>query len=162
MKSTLLYVLTGTAVVGTATVGGVLYGFSTFVMPALRTLPPAAGAAAMQRINPAAIRPGLMIALFGTAAVCAAVGVGALTTGVSRRSVTLVAGSALYLVGTVGVTVAYHVPLNNALAGADPNDPGTVALWGDYLRRWTAGNHVRAAAGLLAAAALVWGLTRDE
>lgn len=162
MNSTLLSALTGTAAVGTATVGGVLYAFSTFVMPALRSLPPAEAAAAMQRINVAAVRPGLMVAMFGTAAVCVAVGVGVLTTGVSRRSVALVAGSALYLVGTIGVTMAYHVPLNNALAATDPTDPGTVTLWRDYLRRWTAGNHVRAAAGLLAAAALVWGLARDE
>ena len=81
MNPTLLTLLTGIAATGSATVGGVFYAFSTFVMPGLRALPPAEGAAAMQKINVAAVRPGLMIALFGTAAVCVAVGVGAATAG---------------------------------------------------------------------------------
>jgi len=63
-----LNLLTGVAALGSATVGGVFYGFSTFIMRGLRQLPPASGAAAMQQINIAAVRPGLMAALFGTAA----------------------------------------------------------------------------------------------
>ena len=123
MNPTLLTLLTGIAATGSATVGGVFYAFSTFVMPGLRALPPAEGTAAMQKINVAAVRPGLMIALFGTAAVCVAVGVGAVTGGLRPPPVALLAGSALYLVGTVGLTAGYHVPLNNALAQADASDP---------------------------------------
>ena len=103
-----------------------------------------------------------MLALFGTAAVCVAVGIGAATAGTGRRSAALLAGSALYLVGTVGLTAGYHVPLNNALLRADASDPATVALWADYLRRWTAGNHVRAAAAIAAAAGFVWALSQDD
>ena len=53
------------------------------------------------------------------------------------------------------------MPRNNALAAADPADPRTAALWGDYLRQWTAGNHVRAAASIAAAASFVWALSQD-
>ena len=162
MNPTLLTLLTGIAATGSATVGGVFYAFSTFVMPGLRTLPPAEGTAAMQKINVAAVRPGLMIALFGTAAVCVAVGVGALTGLSGRHQAALLAGSALYLVGAVGLTAGYHVPLNNALAQADASEPGTAVLWADYLRRWTAGNHVRAAASIVSAAGFVWALTQDN
>ena len=113
----------------------------------------------MQQINLTAVKPGLMAALFGTAAACAAVAVWSGVRGSSPRSVAVIAGSVLYLVGAVGVTAAYNVPLNNALAGLDPTAPGTDAAWRDYLSRWTAGNHVRALACLAAAALYTWALT---
>ena len=65
------------------------------------------------------------------------------------------AGAALYLVGTVGVTMAYNVPRNNALAELDPQHPDTAARWSEYVSSWTAGNSVRAACALLAAAAFI-------
>ena len=157
-----LNLLTGVAAIGSATVGGVFYGFSTFIMRGLRQLPTASGTAAMQQINLTAVKPGLMAAMFGTAAACAAA---AVWTGVresSPRTAAVVAGSVLYLVGAVGVTAAYNVPLNNTLAGLDPAAPGTDASWRDYLSRWTAGNHVRALACLAAAALYTWALTTGE
>src|SRR5699024_6794249 len=51
-----------------AVVAGVFFAFSGFVMRALSALPPADAATAMQSINRTAVRPPLMIALFGTAA----------------------------------------------------------------------------------------------
>jgi len=71
-----LNLLTGVAAIGSATVGGVFYGFSTFIMRGLRQLPTASGTAAMQQINLTAVKPGLMTAMFGTAAACAAVSQG--------------------------------------------------------------------------------------
>ena len=118
-----LNLLTGVAAIGSATVGGVFYGFSTFIMRGLRQLPTASGTAAMQQINLTAVKPGLMAAMFGTAAACAAVAVWTGVRGSSPRSVAVIAGSVLYLVGAVGVTAAYNVPLNNALADLDPTAP---------------------------------------
>jgi uncharacterized membrane protein len=154
-----LNLLTGVAALGSATVGGVFYGFSTFIMRGLRQLPPASGAAAMQQINIAAVRPGLMAALFGTAAACTALAVWTAVRGPSQRSVAVVAGSVLYLAGAVGVTAAFNVPLNNALAALDPNALGIEPIWQDYLRRWNAGNHLRTLGCLAAAALYVWALT---
>ena len=68
------------------------------------------------------------------------------------------AGGVLYLAGSVCVTAAYHVHLNNALAGLDPHAPDTEAAWQDYLRRWTAGNHLRTIGCLAAAALYLWAL----
>jgi uncharacterized membrane protein len=124
---------------------GVFFTFSSFVMPAVRALPPAQGIAAMQSINVKAITPVFMTALFGTALAC--IVVAAVEPGAST-----LAGAALYLVGTIGVTMAYNVPRNNALAVAGPYDHD---LWRRYLREWTAANHVRTAAALAAAAVLV-------
>ena len=156
--STALSLLTGAAAIGSATVGGVFYGFSTFIMRGLRQLRPSAGVAAMQQINIAAVRPGLMAAMFGTAAACVALAVWTGVRGPSRQSVAVFAGGVLYLAGSVGVTAAYHVPLNNALADLDPNAPETEALWQDYLRRWTAGNHLRTIGCSAAAALYLWAL----
>jgi uncharacterized membrane protein len=36
-----------------------------------------------------------------------------------------------------------------------------MSLWMKYVRRWTAWNHVRTAAGLIAAALLMWTVTGD-
>ena len=44
-----------------------LFAFSSFVMPALRRLPPAQGVAAMQSINVTAVRPPFMLVFGGTA-----------------------------------------------------------------------------------------------
>ena len=147
-----LILLTGAAAVGAATVGGVFYAFSTFVMPALRRLTAPQGVAAMQAINTSAVRPGLMIALFGTAGACAAVIIWAGVSWQTRRSLLLIAGSALYL----------NVPLNNRLATYEPDDPQLDKFWQHYLRSWTAGNHLRTAACLAAGALLTWALTTDS
>jgi uncharacterized membrane protein len=156
--STALSLLTGVTAIGSATVGGVFYGFSTFVMRGLRRLQPSAGVAAMQQINIAAVRPGLMAAMFGTAAACAALSRVDRCAGAVSAECGSVAGGVLYLAGSVGVTAAYHVPLNNALAELDPNASETEAVWQDYLRRWTAGNHLRTIGCLAAAALYLWAL----
>lgn len=52
------------------------------------------------------------------------------------------------------LTVAYHVPRNEALATVEPGSPEAAGRWAGYRAEWTAANHVRAAAALAAAAAL--------
>jgi uncharacterized membrane protein len=139
-----------------AAMSGVFFAFSTFVMQGLRRLPPAQGIAAMQSINVAAVTPIFMTALFGTAAACAVVAVRVLIDWRGMTSSTaLIAGSLSYLIGTIGVTVAFNVPLNNALTAADPSSGHAVGLWMKYMRAWTAWNHVRTVSGLIAAALLM-------
>nr|MBA3281491.1 hypothetical protein [Acidimicrobiia bacterium] len=58
------------AAVGSATVGGVFFAFSTFVMPALGRRPASEATAAMQSINAKAVNPLFMGALFGTGMAC--------------------------------------------------------------------------------------------
>jgi uncharacterized membrane protein len=70
----------------------------------------------------------------------------------------LIAGGLLYLGGVMVVTGICHVPRNNALAAVDPSAETAQAAWTRYYRGWTMWNHVRAAAGLAAAAALMIGL----
>jgi uncharacterized membrane protein len=154
--------LTVLGAIACAGIGGVFFAFSGFVMAALRRLPPSRGASAMQSINVTAVRPPLMIALFGTAAVCVALVVRGIATWGDRAAALLTVGGGVYLVGVIGMTIAFHVPRNEALARANPDDPTGQHEWARYLREWTAGNHVRTAAGLLAGALLALSLVGTE
>ena len=90
--------ITATAI-ACATMGGVFFTFSTFVMQALTRLPPAQGMAAMQSINIVAVTPVFMTALFGTAVACLAVAVSAVTDWRGESSAYLLAGSLTYVIG---------------------------------------------------------------
>ncbi|MGH8691275.1 MAG: anthrone oxygenase family protein, partial [Burkholderiales bacterium] len=67
-------------------------------------------------------------------------------------AVYLFAGSVLYLVGSLLVTIVFNVPRNEALASVAPAAPNSASLWSGYVASWTAWNHVRTAASLAAAA----------
>jgi uncharacterized membrane protein len=66
----------------------------------------------------------------------------------------LLVGSLLYLVGTVLLTIAYHVPRNDALARVESHSADAESHWVRYLSGWTAWDHVRAAASIAGAATL--------
>ena len=142
------------AAVGAACTGGVLFAFSSFVMPALRRLPAGAGRgrdAVHQRHRGA---PAVHARVRGTAVLSVALVVVALTALDEPYAPWLIVAAVLYLVGVFGLTMAYHVPRNDALAALAPDAPETAVAWGRYVAEWTTANHVRSAAGLLAAAAL--------
>jgi uncharacterized membrane protein len=147
----LLEVMILLAALGTGLVAGVFYAFSTFVMKALGNLPAAQGVAAMQSINLAVINPWFLGAFFGTGLLCIVLIV--LVGG--PAAAWLVAGALLYLVGTIVVTMAGNVPLNNALARVDPATAEAATLWARYLSLWTRWNHLRTAAALAASAAFI-------
>lgn len=153
MSSRWLVVLTAATAVGAAVAGGVLFGFSTFVMRALDRVPPREGMAAMQSINREAPNPLFMLSLFGTALAAIVLAISALGRLDERVAVYQLVGSLLYLVG-VGVTLGYHIPHNNALEAVDPSSAGAAGEWARFSSGWTAWNHVRTAAMLSAAATL--------
>jgi uncharacterized membrane protein len=119
--STMLFSTTFAAVLGAGVVGGVFFAFSSFVMPGLERLPAAQGVAAMKEINVTAEHPAFMLAFMGTTVLCVYLGVRGMLDWGDTRATLLVAGSALYLVGTFLLTVAYNVPLNNELADVSPH-----------------------------------------
>jgi uncharacterized membrane protein len=108
----------------------------------------------MQAINVTAVTLAFMLALFGTAVGAGVLGVWSVTIWGEPYAPWMLAGAVLYLAGTIGMTIAFHVPRNDALAKVDPAAAGAAAHWGRYRSAWTAGNHVRTVAGLAAAAAL--------
>ena len=108
----------------------------------------------MQAINVAAVTPAFMAALFGTALACGALAVWVLLAWDERFAPYLLVGSALYLVGTILLTIAYHVPRNEALARVEPHSANVESHWRHYLSGWTAWNYVRAAAAAVLTIAL--------
>lgn len=158
--SPLLFTLAHLAVLAYALVGGVFLAFSDFIMRALSVTSGHGGAEAMQAINREVFRRVFMTLFLGLAAASLALVVYA-SLGLTGPAATLIAVAGLvYLLGCFGVTVAFNVPMNEALARMDLSQEATRAYWtGIYLPRWTFWNTVRTIACGLAAALLLFGLT---
>lgn len=154
-------VLTTFAAVGAGVTGGVLFGFSTFVMRALDRLPADRSIEAMQSINRYAPTAGFMTAMFGTAAVSVALGVDGLRRFGEPDGKLITAGAALYL-ASIAVTVAFHVPRNDRLARIVTPTADAIGLWHRYSSTWTAGNHVRTAFAIAASIAFTIARTRPR
>jgi uncharacterized membrane protein len=155
MTSKLLFVLTLLSALGCGLIGGVFFAFSTFVMRALAALPPAQGIAAMKSVNIAVINPMFLGVFLGTAVSCVLLAVSSLLTWQKPGAALLLAGSALYLLGTFVVTMVYNVPRNDALATLDPASAESARFWTEYVAGWTLWNHVRTIAAIAAATLLV-------
>ena len=112
----------------------------------------------MQAINVVVLNRWFLSIFLGTAAIC----IGVILLALLRRhwpgAAFQVAGSLLYLVGTVLVTIMCNVPRNDALARVTPSDAAASGVWVKYVSEWTAWNHVRTAAALAAAVAFTFAL----
>ena len=73
-------------------------------------------------------------------------------------TVAMLAGGLIYVLGMFVLTIVFNVPLNDALAAADPSRPAGAALWARYLKDWTFWNHVRTAASLIASALFIFAI----
>ena len=155
-----LQVLVVFAALGCALNAGVFLAFSTFTMAGLRRLPPDQGMAAMQQINVTAVTPPFMIAFMGTMVTSVAVAVWAAIDWKDDASAYIIAGAALYVVGTFVMTAAYHVPRNNRLAALDASTVQGQNYWEVYQREWTRWNHARGLFAVLASASFIIALAR--
>lgn len=150
-----LDIVTHLSAVGCGLVAGIFFAFSSFVMKALGKLPPPQGIAAMQSINVVVINPWFLTVFLGTAAACVLVIIMSLSRWHDPGTPYLIAGSVLYLVGTLLVTMLFNVPRNDALAAVAPSTSEAARLWVEYLSSWTAWNHVRTAAALIACVSFI-------
>ncbi len=100
----------------------------------------------MQSINLVIVRPAFLIVFFGTGvASVAAVMAGWQDLGTAARTWGVIGGG-VYVLGSIGVTVAINVPLNNKLAAVKPDSEEGARMWDIYLSRWTWWNHIRSLA----------------
>lgn len=143
------------AAVGSGLMAGLFFSFSTFVLRALAKIPEPAGIAAMQSINVVIVRPSFLLVFFGTGVACVAVLIVGWNQLDRAAQVWTAIGGAAYLLGNLGVTVAFNIPLNNRLAAVDPESDEGARIWAIYLIRWLRWNHVRSIACLLATTALI-------
>lgn len=146
------------AALGSGLIAGTFCVFSVAIMPAFRRLPANEGIAAMQSINIVIINPIFLGVFLGTGLLSLVVAILAFTSLEMPRSGFILAGSALYIFGSVLVTMALNVPLNNALAAADPISSAGNDVWQNYLTNWTFWNHVRTIASLVASASFILAL----
>jgi len=136
----------------------VVFAFSTSVMTGLGRLPPVHGIAAMQLINRAILNPLFLGTFLGTAIACGAAGTICLFQPESPGRGWILAGGAVYVIGSFAVTMLFNVPRNNRLMALDPGNPEAVPVWKEYLARWTAWNHVRGVAAVVASGLFVMGV----
>lgn len=144
------------ATLGSGLMAGLFFAFSVAVMAALARAPGPEGANVMRGINVAILNPWFGAAFFGTA-LLSIILIGVALLRPDTATAWLAAGGILYLAGILGVTILFNVPLNNALAAADPASPAGAAVWARYLAEWVPWNHVRSVAGLASLACFAIG-----
>lgn len=120
-------------------------------MSALSNLKPSYGIQTMQSINRVILNPLFFIVFMGTAITCLIIAVSVIWNSGQPANFYLLSGSLFYLLGSILVTIVRNVPMNNALDKAEPESVEAANLWDEYLKRWTAWNHVRTIACVLAA-----------
>jgi uncharacterized membrane protein len=147
----MLDVLSVLICLGAGTIGGVFFGFSTFVMKAIAALPASQGVVAMQRINVVVLNPLFLGVFVGTALISMTGVILAVARWHGSQSLWLLTAGLLYFVGTFGVTRAFNIPRNERLAGLNAHSPEASEYWTVYVREWTRWNHVRTVASIAAA-----------
>jgi len=145
---------------GGGLMAGFFFAFSVLVMKALSALPPAQGISAMQSINIVVINPWFMTPFLGMAVLSGVLISMVIFRWQETNSVYIFAGGLLYLLGTLGVTIAFNVPRNEALAAVVPDSTEGARLWASYLIEWTRWNHVRTIAALASSVTLTIALLK--
>jgi len=130
--------------IGCGLLAGLYFAFSAFIMRALGRIEPPAGAVAMNAINSAILRSAFMPLFVGSTLSCLLIAIVGLIDPGQPGAAAMAAGGIVYVAGMFGVTMAFNVPLNNALASADGAHLGQI--WSRYLKVWTLWNHVRTSA----------------
>jgi len=154
----LVFVLAFVSALGCGLIAGIFFAFSNFVMKSLARLPAAHGIATMQAINVDVLNRWFFAAFFGTALCCLVLAVLSFFRWDKPDAIYLLAGTLLYLIGTILVTIIFNVPLNDSLAAVDPTSAHAGHLWTTYVKSWTAWNHVRTVAAFAAAASFITAL----
>ena len=151
--------LTFAAAIGAGLNAGLFFIFSVCIMAAFARLTAAEGIAAMNAINVFIQNPLFVLVFFGTALAALVLIVLAFLAG-GPGSMLIAAAGFVFLVGMIGVTIAFNVPMNDQLARLSAGSAEGVALWQRYLSDWTAWNHVRTIASIVSLALFILGYGR--
>ncbi|GAB3835504.1 anthrone oxygenase family protein [Hymenobacter jeollabukensis] len=149
----------------TGLVAGVFYGFEVAVNPAFRRLPDAAYVGAMQAINEVIQNPVFALSFFGAPLLLPVAAAQHGRRPRSRRFRLLVVAAAVYLAGSLGVTVAANIPLNEALAAVPLQASSPAQLRAARIRfaePWNRWHRIRTLASVVAFALAVAACLRAE
>ena len=156
--ASLVVLLHAVALLAAVLAAGLFCTFSMVVMRGLDATAPQAAMRAMQRINAGIRTPLFDFTFFGALALPLLLALAAWADGQALRAVWAGAAFLAYGLGAFVVTIVANVPLNLRLAEEDPDGPASAEAWRAYSAPWTAWNHVRSLASLLACALLVMAL----
>jgi uncharacterized membrane protein len=159
MKLDWLSLLTLSAALGSGLIAGVFFAFSSFIMQSFTKLSANQAIAAMNTINVVILNSLFMVVFVGTAAASVVLAVTSFIRWGQPGAVFLLVGGLLYLIGSLVVTGAFNVPLNDVLAAVTP-ERATPEAWKQYLGPWMLWNHVRTVTSLLASLAFIFALLR--
>lgn len=155
MSDRIVQIVTFAAALGAGIMGGLFFIFSNTIMASFAKLPPAQGIAAMNSINVTILNGTFLSIFMGTALLSVALIAGWFLGWIPSGGLFTVAAALVYLVGIIGVTMIFNVPMNDTLATMQADTTQGVELWQDYLTRWTLWNHVRTVAGIASMALFI-------
>ena len=104
----------------------------------------------MQSINKEILNPLFFLVFFGTTIVSLVLVLSMIWMWGEPGAIYVLMGALVYLIGMFLVTVVYNVPMNKTLDSTIPDTVEAAELWSTYLINWTAWNHVRTVACILA------------
>jgi uncharacterized membrane protein len=136
--------------IGCGVMAGIYFAFSTFIMTALDRAGPVPGTLAFNSINVTILQSLFMPLFWVTTLVSLVLAVVGFAHWREPGGLTVAAAGVIYFLGMFGVTMFFNVPLNNALAAADPATADGVAMWSRFVKEWTPWNHVRTVTSLIA------------
>jgi uncharacterized membrane protein len=134
-----------------AVIGGVFSAFSEFIMAALKQARPAVGIEAMQQINRTVIPTQFVSGILLIPVFALALAAYGTTVFEGVVVVVLYLAAAAYGASVFLMTLVGNVPMNNRLAGLEPDSVEAQAYWAIYVRRWTRLNHYRTLGSILTA-----------
>lgn len=140
------------ALLASGLMAGLFYAYSVSVIWGLSRADPRAAIDSFNGINVAILNPLFLLVFIGLP-VLAALAAFLFWQSGQPAAMWLFAGAAvIYAVGTIGVTMAVNVPMNEALAKvAMPQDVNAARLiWDGFASGWMPWNHIRAATSTLA------------
>ena len=149
--------LTFLAALGSGLMAGLFFIFSVTIMASLAKLAPANGIAAMQSINVTILGGTFLSVFMGTALISIVLIVAWFLGWIPTGGTYVLAGSIAYLVGIIGVTMVFNVPMNDALMAVKPETAEGATYWQQYLASWVPWNHVRTFAGIASLALFILG-----
>lgn len=155
--SIIAVIVTVLAIVMNGAMAGLFFAFSTAVMPGFDAAKPTEALAAMQSINRKIINPRFLLTFVGGPIVALVAGVLLLLAGDTTAALYAFAGGVVAVLGSLVLTGAVNVPMNNAIDRASSAD--AERTWAEYSPRWTRFNTLRGWACAIAAALLAIALT---
>ncbi len=156
ISTALVTAILWTAALSSGLMAGVYFAFSGFIMKSFGKIEPAKSVAAMNSINETILRSLFMPLFLGSSIVSVLLVIVAITNWDEvGAGLALIAGM-VYFVGMFVCTVVFNVPLNNALAGIDPDSDKAHQIWSHYLKTWTRWNHLRTVSSLVTCTLSIW------